>query len=307
MDSRPPAVRVFPSPAVVLAAALALLLIQAPAAVPAGTGRAAGTQPEETEMNETYRKGLALLDRLNPGAFAQVRRSLESLAPDMVRQVVEFGYGEVLSRPGLDLRARQAGTIAALTALGNAPSQLRFHVGAGLAAGLTPREVVEIVYVTTVFAGFPAGLNALSEVRAVFTDRGIAPEPAPPLPGTQRERGLAALEATSAGAGQAVLDSLADIAPDMGRFILDFSYGEVFCRPGLEPRLKELAMIAAAAARGTMRPQLVVHLRAGLNVGLTREEIVELLMQMAVYAGFPAALNALDAAREVLDAGRDPA
>jgi 4-carboxymuconolactone decarboxylase len=248
-------------------------------------------------MSADFDTGMALLERLNPGAFAAVRADLEPLAPDMVRWLAEFCYGQVLARPGLDLRARQTGSIAALAALGNAAPQLRFHLEAGLAAGLTPREIVEIVHVTAVFAGFPAGLNALQEVRAVFAARGLAPEPAPVLPGTPRERGLACLEATSKGAGQAVLDSLADIAPDMARFILDFSYGEVFCRPGLEPRLKEVAMIAAAAARGTMGPQLAVHVRAGLAVGLARREIVELLMQMAVYAGFPAALNALAAAR----------
>ncbi|MCM0754547.1 carboxymuconolactone decarboxylase family protein [Desulfovibrio aminophilus] len=255
--------------------------------------RAAG----ESE-GETCRRGRALLDRLNPGAFEQVRASLEGIAPDMVRYVVEFGYGELYSRPGLTMRQRQTATVAALAALGNAAPQLRFHVGAGLAAGLSPEEVVEIIYVTTVFAGFPAGLNALSEVRTVFAERGVAPTAAPEPSGTPRERGLAALAASSKGTGQAVLDSLKDIAPDMGRFILDFSYGEVFCRPGLEPGLKEIAMIAAATARGTMRPQLVVHIRAGLNVGLSREEIVEVIVQMAAYAGFPAALNGLDAARE---------
>ncbi|MGE4553739.1 MAG: carboxymuconolactone decarboxylase family protein [Desulfovibrionaceae bacterium] len=261
---------------------------------------------------DAARKGLELLERLNPGAFAAVRAGLDPIAPDMVRWIVDFGYGDILARPGLDLRARQTGTIAALIALGNAPAQLKFHLEAGLGAGLTPGELVEIVYVTTVFAGFPAGLNALAVLREIFAARGLIPESTPDsapepasdsaseLPGTPRERGLATLAATSREAGQGVLDWLKPIAPDMIRWLLDFSYGEVFCRPGLDPRLTEVAMLAAAAARGTMRPQLQVHLRAGLNVGLTRTEIVELLMQMAVYAGFPAALNALAAAAEVL-------
>ena len=117
---------------------------------------------------------------------------------------------------------------------------------------------------------------------------------------------LAALEATSRGAGQTVLDSLHDIAPDMAAFILDFSYGDVISRPALAPRRKELVMLAAAIARGTMRPQLKVHAKAGLNVGLTQTEIAEVAIQMAGYAGFPAAINGLIALREAfaeVDAG----
>ena len=114
-------------------------------------------------------------------------------------------------------------------------------------------------------------------------------------------------EALAPEKSQAVQDALADIAPDMARFIQDFSYGDVISRPGLSPRRKELAMIAASIARGTMRPQLKVHVKAGLNVGLARAEIVETAIQMASYAGFPASLNGLGAVREAfaeVDAAR---
>lgn len=252
----------------------------------------------EDKRMTTGREHLA---RLNPKAEGNLHEALGDIAPDMADMVVAFGYGDIFSRPGLAPADRQVGTIAALAALGNAEPQLRFHIDAALNLGLPPQEIVEILYVTTVFAGFPAGLNALSAARAVFQARGVKPEPQAAPGGDRRQRGLATLEATSRGAGRQVLDSLADIAPDMGAFILDFSYGDVFSRPGLSPRRKELAMLAAAMARGTMRPQLKVHARAGLNVGLSRQEQVELAMQMAVYAGFPAALNALSALREAFE------
>jgi 4-carboxymuconolactone decarboxylase len=251
-------------------------------------------------------KGRKLLDSMAPGQPEALAKALEGLAPDMARYVVAFGYGEVLSRPGLDLKSRQTATVAALAAMGNAPEQLGFHMGAALAVGVAPREILEIIYIVAVFAGFPAALNALTVARRVFEERKVALDPVAAVPRgddrrDRRDRGLAALEATSRGAGQAVLDSLADIAPDMAGFILDFSYGDVIARDILSPKAKEIAMIASAAARGTMRPQLKVHVAAGLEVGLTREEIAEVLIQMAVYAGFPAALNALFAAREVFE------
>jgi len=67
----------------------------------------------------------------------------------------------------------------------------------------------------------------------------------------------------------------------------------------LDLRSREIAVVAALTAMGTAAPQLKVHLHAALNVGVTREEVVEIIMQMAVYAGFPAALNGLAVAREV--------
>jgi 4-carboxymuconolactone decarboxylase len=126
--------------------------------------------------------------------------------------------------------------------------------------------------------------------------------PSNPNPDDRYARGQRALAEIDGAAGQAVIDALADIAPDFGRYIFEFPFGDIYSRPGLDLRSREIATIAALAALGHATPQLKVHIRAGLNVGLTQEEIVEILMQMAVYAGFPAALNGLFAARDVFAA-----
>lgn len=123
--------------------------------------------------------------------------------------------------------------------------------------------------------------------------------PTHPNPDDRYARGQRALAEIDGAAGQAVVDSLADIAPDFARYLFEFPFGDIYSRPGLDLRSREIATIAALAALGHAAPQLKVHIRAGLNVGLTQTEIVEILMQMAVYAGFPAALNGLFAAREV--------
>jgi 4-carboxymuconolactone decarboxylase len=113
------------------------------------------------------------------------------------------------------------------------------------------------------------------------------------------ERGLRALNEIDGHAGQSVVDSLADIAPEFARYLIEFPFGDIYSRPGLDLRSREVATIAALTAMGNAAPQLKVHIQAGLNVGLSRDEIVETIMQMAVYAGFPAALNGLFAAKEV--------
>ena len=115
-------------------------------------------------------------------------------------------------------------------------------------------------------------------------------------------QGLAKLREIDGQAGEHVVASLADIAPDFARYLIEFPFGDIYSRPGLDLRSREIAVVAALTAMGNAAPQLKVHLQAALNVGVTREEIVEVIMQMSVYAGFPAALNGLAAAREVFAA-----
>jgi 4-carboxymuconolactone decarboxylase len=113
------------------------------------------------------------------------------------------------------------------------------------------------------------------------------------------QRGLEKLREIDGDAGQRVIDSLQDIAPDFARYLIEFPFGDIYSRPGLDLKSREIAVVAALTALGNAAPQLKVHLQAALNVGVSREEIVETIMQMAVYAGFPAALNGLAAAQEV--------
>jgi 4-carboxymuconolactone decarboxylase len=112
--------------------------------------------------------------------------------------------------------------------------------------------------------------------------------------------GLAKLKEIDGQAGEKVLASLQDIAPDFARLMVEFGFGDIYSRPGLSLQHREIAVVAALTALGNATPQLKVHLHAALNVGCSREQIVETIMMMAVYAGFPAALNGLFAAREVL-------
>ncbi|MFC5418540.1 carboxymuconolactone decarboxylase family protein [Bosea eneae] len=118
------------------------------------------------------------------------------------------------------------------------------------------------------------------------------------------ERGRRALAEIDGEAGHRVIAALADIAPDFANYVFEFPFGDIYSRPGLDLRSREIATIAALAALGNAQPQLKVHIEAGLNVGLSRREITEVMIQMAVYAGFPAALNGLFAAKEVF-AARD--
>jgi 4-carboxymuconolactone decarboxylase len=112
-------------------------------------------------------------------------------------------------------------------------------------------------------------------------------------------QGWKKLQEIDGNAGERVIASLETIAPDLGRYIIEFAFGDIYSRPGLDLKSREIATVAALTALGNAQPQLKVHIQGALNVGCTREEIVEVILQMAVYAGFPAALNGIAAAREV--------
>ncbi len=113
------------------------------------------------------------------------------------------------------------------------------------------------------------------------------------------ERGLRRLKEIDSEQVGRIVAGLQDIAPDFAKYLTEFPFGDIYSRPGLDLRARQIATVAALTAMGTAAPQLKVHIHGALNVGCTRAEITEVIMQMAIYAGFPAALNGLAAAKEV--------
>ena len=124
------------------------------------------------------------------------------------------------------------------------------------------------------------------------------------------DRGMARLNEITKGQGQAVLDALSPTSPDLARYIIEYPYGDVYCRSGLTDQQRQLAIISALAsgcssprrvpiALGYAAPELRVHINGALNVGVSEEEIIETMILMSVYAGFPASIHGLRAAQDV--------
>ena len=114
------------------------------------------------------------------------------------------------------------------------------------------------------------------------------------------ERGLELLQQVDGDGGVQVVDSLKDLAPDVGRYIIEFAFGEIYAREGLSLRDRELATIVSLCTQGACEPQLRVHIRGALNAGMTEEQIVETFIQLIPYVGFPRVLNAITVAREIM-------
>lgn len=113
------------------------------------------------------------------------------------------------------------------------------------------------------------------------------------------DRGLELLSKVDGEGGIGVIDSLDDIAPDVGRYIVEFAFGEIYGREGLGLRDRELATIASLCTQGGCEPQLKVHIRGALNSGMEQDEVVETFIHLIPYVGFPRTLNAISVARDV--------
>lgn len=124
--------------------------------------------------NERYERGWENLMRIDGEGGRRVIESLQEIAPDLGRYVIEFAFGDIYARPGLDAKQRQLATIASLTTLGGCEAQLNVHINAGLNVGLTPGEVVEAIMHCAPYTGFPRVLNAIFVAKKVFEERNLA-------------------------------------------------------------------------------------------------------------------------------------
>lgn len=123
--------------------------------------------------DERYERGLERLRELTGDRGDKVMAGIDEVSPDLARYVVEFGYGDIYTRPGLDDPARQLAAISALSALGGAEPQLEYHIGIALDVGVAPERVVETVVFLSPFIGFARTLNAVRSIKRVFASRDL--------------------------------------------------------------------------------------------------------------------------------------
>ncbi|KYG04408.1 hypothetical protein BE21_46975, partial [Sorangium cellulosum] len=124
--------------------------------------------------------------------------------------------------------------------------------------------------------------------------------PAPAAAGDRFARGETVLGRLDPAAPRRVMEVYAGVAPDFGRYVIEYPFGDIYARPGLDLRTRLLTAVAALAAVGDSEVPLGNHIRYALKVGCTREEIVETVMQVSVYAGFPRAVKGLAVLEKVL-------
>lgn len=247
-----------------------------------------------------YTKGLEKLKEIDDKAGEDVVESLNDIAPDLGKYIIEFSFGDIYSRKGTDLRQKEIAAVAALTAMGNAYPQLKVHTQAALNVGCSPEELVEVMIQIAVYSGFPSAINGINVLKEVLKEENLSIKPVEKDEKEDRfNYGAKWLSKLDENQLDVLKESFKDTAPDLVKFTVAFGYGDVFSRENLDPKMRQIATIAALTALGTAQPQLAFHIEGGLNIGLTKEEILETIILMTVYSGFPSAINGINTAKEV--------
>ena len=262
------------------------------------------------ESREELRsQGREVLEHLQHGTNpARSRPLYQGSIPGMEHFTTEALWGSVWSRPGLERRLRMVATLAVLSSLQRL-AQLRTYLNSALTIGLDPREIREVLIQCSAYAGFPTTVNSLELFRDVLEARGIEAGPMD-VP----EVGLDALEQRGRALAERLVPLTKDdpavaahrLAPDLRLVELRYIWGELYQRPGLDQRGRATCAIAALVAL-RFEDDLEGWLDGGLQAGLTVEEVIEIVMQTAYYAGFPAATRALAVAARLFGEGLTPA
>jgi 4-carboxymuconolactone decarboxylase len=249
-----------------------------------------------TTRQELREQGTALRKQLfGPSA-------LTHFVPNYADLRAELAFGAVWNRPGLALADRMIASLAALCSVQRL-NHLRRHITAALDMGLAPRTIVEIFIQCGIYCGLPASEDAMAVAEEVYAARGIVLPPEMPRDDsieTLERRGRALLESfhgERAYSGYAAPDN--KVTQALYPVAIQYGYGEIWDRPGLDSRQRALITVAAFTAL-KLEGQVKKFGQSALNAGLSKTEIIETVIQTGPYSGLAPALNALAALSEAL-------
>jgi 4-carboxymuconolactone decarboxylase len=240
-------------------------------------------------------------DELLPGRVS----TLAVTDPELIEVFDNFAFDEVLQHGSLDTRTRLMVQLASMIA-SQALAEYRVMVGAALNVGVTPVEVKEIVYQAVPYVGMARVFDFVHATNEVLTERGVAlplPGQSTTTPETRAERGLAVQKQI---VGSERVEQLYASAPTdeqhIQLYLSDNCFGDYLTRTGIDIPTRELLTFSMLVALGGCDAQAKGHAAANLNVGNSREKLIEVLTQLLPLIGYPRTLNGLRAVDEVAPA-----
>ncbi|MEO1200622.1 MAG: carboxymuconolactone decarboxylase family protein [Pseudomonadota bacterium] len=247
---------------------------------------------DNISSSDRYEVGLAFLRQIGGENYDGTINAIAETSPDFARFVVEYPYGDVLSRPQLDIVTREAVTVASLMVQGSYPLPINYHLNGFLNVGGSPEALVELCFLAIACLGFPASIDTIGLIRGTFKDREISFDPIPATDDDGTERRLQGLRnlAMHGEDGIAKVEELTRTSPVFAQLFVEFAHGEILTRDGLDAKSKHLSLLSMLAGMGNQHDWLRDHTLTALRQGVTRDEIVEAMIQLSVYSGFPAAI-----------------
>jgi 4-carboxymuconolactone decarboxylase len=252
----------------------------------------------DTEMSERHAHAEATYERL----FGPRDTSAPDNDPELMEMLRRFIFGDVFDTGVLDDQSRELITVTVLACLQALP-QLKSHTAAALNVGVQPVEIREAIYQLAPFIGFPRTLNAVATIDEVFQDQGIDL----PLPAqgtvSDADRYSKGLAEQAPLYGNEIKDNLADLPEPFNealpRFLTEFCFGDFYTRGGLTLSQRELLVLCALATLGDTSAQLGPHGAACIQVGNSKTAVVAALVHCFPYIGFPRAVAAIRAVKDL--------
>src|SRR4029453_3722548 len=244
-----------------------------------------GRRRTMSELEARYARGQETRRMFGGGTITSAGSvpSAWEVAPDLERMLGEALFGPIWGRAALSPVQREMITLSTLIVLAR-ETQLRRHLGNALHVGLTPEQIVELIFHHTWEGGAPAGLNALALCKDVFEERGIVFTPPRSHdtnedPDSLFERGnrLRMQYMGTPSAARPAGPTEAERA--FNRITGEYYWGATWPRPGLDFPSRCLCTMTGWAVRGREGP-LLSHIRGALHIGFTQDQVIEVFMYM---------------------------
>ncbi|MET4083929.1 4-carboxymuconolactone decarboxylase [Pedobacter sp. UYP30] len=262
----------------------------------------------EKMQTERFKTGWEKLKEIDGEAGEKVINGLKDISPELGKFIIEYGFGDIYTRAGLDVKSKEIAVVASLTAMGNSQPQLKVHINGALNTGSSINEVKEVILQMSVYSGFPSCINGMNALKEVLKERkeygindNIGKNATENIETDRLKLGEKELTKLDSLQVDRLKSAYNDFLPELVKITLEFGYADIFSRDNLAPKYRQIATISALTALGNAQPQLKFHINAGLNIGLSETEIKEIMLLMTVYSGFPSAINGTNILREVIN------
>lgn len=223
--------------------------------------------------------------------------------PEFSELTNSFLFGEVCQFGNLDSKTREMITLVVLTT-SQVPEELKSHIKVALNLNITPIQIKEIIYACVPYIGLPKTLDALRIVNGVFKENNIQM----PLESQKTtneenryERGIELRDKIFGGSAKQAEEKAIKGQEHIQKYLSGYCFGDWYTRSGLDIKTRELLTMSILVTLGGCENQLKSHIKANLNVGNTKEVIVNAITQAMPYVGFPRTLNALNCVNQIVE------
>lgn len=268
-----------------------------------------GNAPSAWAAQSQPEKGVQAMDRSltaeknRQKLLGNTPSALAKSDPDLAAMRDRLVYGEIAERGTLDDRQRMLITLVTLTA-SQTLADIKAHTEAALRVGVSPAEIKEALYQCAPYVGFPKTESAVRLVNDVLTEKGITLPVESQATVTEASRFQDGLAAQKAIFGDAI-DKMHATAPEgqkdiMVNYLSAFCFGDIYTRKALDLKTRELLTFSIISALGGCEAQVKAHVQGNVNMGNSKQNLIDALAQMLPYIGFPRTLNALGCVNAVL-------